>query len=71
MGATRRPPPPGASASGLFACLSALAEEAQALGLREAARTILLAADIVAVEAEERRLPAVRPPRRSGDLLSG
>lgn len=71
MGASRRPPPPGASASGLFECLNALAEEARALGLFDSARTILMAADFVAIEAEEKNLTAQQMPRRSGDALPG
>jgi hypothetical protein len=58
-----RPPPPGASAIGLCECLRALAEEARALGLPDSARTITLAADLVAVEAEERGLLLGRRPR--------
>ena len=71
MGASRRPPPPGASASGLYECLSALAEEARALGLFDSARTILMAADFVALEAEEKNLPSGRSLRRPGDALPG
>jgi hypothetical protein len=71
MGASRRPPPPGASASGLFECLSALAEEARALGLTDSARTILMAADFVALEAEEKHLTAAQVTRRPGGALSG
>jgi hypothetical protein len=71
MGASRRPPPPGASASGLFTCLSALAEEARALGLSDSARTILMAADFVALEAEEKNLPSDPMHRRPGDSLPG
>jgi hypothetical protein len=71
MGASRRPPPPGASASGLFECLNALADEARALGLFDSARTILLAAEFVAIEAEEQNLPTGRSPRRPGDALPG
>jgi hypothetical protein len=71
MGASRRPPPPAAAASGLFECLCALAEEAQALGLLDSARTILMAADFVAIEAEENNLPPRSTPPRPGDSLSG
>lgn len=71
MGASRRPPPPGASASGLFTCLGALAEEARALGLFDSARTILMAADFVAIEAEEKNLPCGRAHRRQGNVLPG
>jgi hypothetical protein len=69
MEASRRPPPPGASASGLFECLSALAEEALALGLTDSARTILMAADFVALESEEKHLAAGRVTRPPGDVL--
>jgi hypothetical protein len=65
MAERMRPPPPGASSDGLFACLRALAEEARSLGLAEAASMIDLAAECVAVEAEERGLcldgPVARP----------
>lgn len=66
MAAHMHPPPPGASASGLFACLRALAEEARSIGLPDTARAIELAAEFVAVEAEERGLSvggAVERPR--------
>ena len=56
MAASMRPPPPGASAEGLFTCLRALADEAKSLGLAESARAIELAAEFVSVEAEERGL---------------
>lgn len=56
MAAHLRPPPPGASAEGLFACLRALAEEARSIGLVETARAIELAAEFVSVEAEEHGL---------------
>lgn len=60
MTARLRPPPPGASAEGLFLCLRALAGEARSLGLVEAARTIELAAELVSVEAEELGLSPAR-----------
>ncbi|WP_291296582.1 hypothetical protein [Elioraea sp.] len=63
MAASMRPPPPGASPSGLYECLRALAEEAKSIGLSDAARAILLAADCVAVEAEENGL-TIREPAR-------
>jgi len=56
MAASVRPPPPGASANGLCQCLRALAEEARSLGLADSARSIALAADLVAIESEERGL---------------
>lgn len=69
MGATRRPPPPGASASGLYACLAALAEEAHALGLRDSARTILLAAEFVLTEAAEHALPVTPLPPPASQMV--
>jgi hypothetical protein len=71
MAARMRPPPPGASAEGLFACLRALAEEARSIGLPEAARTIELAAEFVTVEAEERGLCLGGPAARPRDIRFG
>ncbi|WP_144299365.1 hypothetical protein [Elioraea rosea] len=71
MTASFRPPPPCASPAGLFECLRVLAEEARAIGLDEAARTILLAADFVAIEAEEHGLSVRDSPRRPRDARVG
>lgn len=71
MAASLRPPPPGASPSGLYECLRALAEEAKSIGLGEAARAILLAADFVAVEAEENGLAIGAPARPPRDISFG
>lgn len=66
-----RPPPPGASPSGLYECLRALADEAKSIGLSEAARAILLAADFVAIEAEEHGLTMGEPARPPRDVSFG
>jgi hypothetical protein len=63
-----RPPPPAASAEGLFACLRALAEEARSIGLEESARAMERAAEIVSAEAEERGLTMGGPSRRQRDI---
>jgi len=71
MASTFRPAPPGASATGLFECLRALADEARSIGLGEAARAIRLAADFVATEAEENGLALDGQPRRSRPIRLG